>query len=61
MTTTKKDKDLPPGWPADFPQNLEEFKKTLKSDGLVKYLEERGIFLRFDEKNDKVTIMRKKV
>lgn len=54
-----KDKDLPPNWPKDWPQNFEEFMKTLKSNELLEYLEDRNIYLRFDDKTGKVKIMKK--
>ncbi len=55
----KKDKELPPDWPEDWPQNFEEFEKTLKSNELLEYLEDRGIYLRFDDKTGTVKIMKK--
>ena len=50
------DKDLPSNWPRDWPRSLEEFKKMLTDDDLIAYLEDRGIYLRYDKKTDKVTI-----
>lgn len=50
-------KDLPSWWPDDWPQSIEEFEHYLKtSDKLRQYLEDRGIYLRFDEKTGNVTI-----
>lgn len=52
-----KEKKLPPGWPAEWPQNIDEFRHLLKtSDSLRSYFEDRGIELRYNEKTDKVSI-----
>lgn len=48
-------------WRKDWPQSEEELKEILKQDGLIEYLEERGIYLRCDEKTGKVTITKKKI
>jgi hypothetical protein len=57
MTNSKRrDKDLPAGYPSDWPQNLEEFEKILKSDSFVAYCEDRGLELRFDDKTRKVFV-----
>ena len=52
-----RDKDLPPNWPDDWPQNLEEFEKILQSDAFVSYCESKGMYLKIDKKNRTVKVM----
>ena len=56
MTKRERDLDLPPNWP----QNEEELIREMKSESFLRYCEDRGLFIRFDDKNKKVIITRLK-
>jgi len=56
----KRDRHLPSGWPDDWPQNIEEFRTYLAtSDKLRRYLEDRGIELRYNRDTDIARITKK--
>lgn len=45
---------LPEGWP----KNEDELIKQMKSESFLRYCEDRGIFIRFDDANKCVRITR---
>lgn len=47
-------KKLPEGWP----KSEDELIKAMKSESFLRYCEDRGLFLRFDDANKRVTITR---